>query len=369
MPDIMLEGLCKRFGDTVAADNLNLSVKDGEYICILGPTGAGKTTCMRMICGLTIPDSGRVLLDGKDVTEDSPDTRNATMLTQTYALFPQMTVYDNVMFAPRIKKWPESDSKQIVKSMLHMVHLEKKADWMPRDLSGGQQQRIALARALASGSKILLLDEPLRALDARLRIDLRKELRSMAKEMGLTCIHVTHDQDEALEMADRIAIIRNGRILQFDAPQEVFNNPVSPYVANFLGRSNILSGKVVSRTGEATMVETASGITIPARPSEIPVGDEAVVAVRNGFTKLILVEESPYLTGTVERVLYEGATVTVEVQVEGLGVMSARLPNRKYRDYAPGDVVGIRWPVTDAPVFPMPENGLEEEMRLDRWPG
>ena len=140
MPEIVLDDLCKKFGDTVAADHLNLTIAEGEYVCILGPTGAGKTTCMRMICGLTHPESGRVLLDGKDVTMDSPDSRNATMLTQTYALFPHLTVYNNVMFAPKTKGWPEADAKQVVRSTLHMVHLEQKADWIPAELSGGQQQ-------------------------------------------------------------------------------------------------------------------------------------------------------------------------------------------------------------------------------------
>ncbi len=368
MPEVVLDNLVKRFDDTVAADGLSLRIEDGEYVCILGPTGAGKTTCMRMVCGLTEPDSGRIFLDGKDVTDDSIDSRNATMLSQTYALFPHMTVYQNVMFAPSIKGWPEDSSKQVVRSMLHMVHLEKKADWKPGELSGGQQQRIALARALASGSRILLLDEPLRALDARLRINLRKELRSMAKEMGLTCIHVTHDQDEALEMADKIAIIRKGRIIQFGTPRDVFDNPVTPFVANFVGRSNIITGKVVSSDDTTTVLETDSGMRFSARGSSIPVGDEAVLTVKIGFTKIMKANDparEAVCTGTIERIQYEGVTITVEVDVPGVGLMSAKLPNRKYDDYSVGEAVGIHWLPEKASVFPMPENGLDEEMRLD----
>ncbi len=367
MPEIELKDLCVSFGDTVAADHLGLKIEDGEYVCILGPTGAGKTTCMRMVCGLTRPDSGKVILGGKDMTDEAPDQRDATMLTQSYALFPHMSVYDNIMFAPKIKGWPEDDSKQIVRSMLHMVHLEQKAEWLPSQLSGGQQQRIALARALASGSKILLLDEPLRALDARLRIDLRKELRSLAKEMGLTCIHVTHDQDEALEMADRIAVIRKGRIIQFGTPQDVFDNPQSPFVANFVGRSNIFTGKVVGHPDGLTEVETENGIRLLARASEIQEGEETVVAVKVGFTKFIKpAPEAPVgIRGAVERVMYEGVTITVEATFEGLGLVSAKLPNRKYEDYLPGDVVELYWPSEKAAVFTMPECGLEEEMRLD----
>lgn len=370
MPDIVLDDLCKDFDGHVAADHLNLKINDGEYVCILGPTGAGKTTAMRMICGLTMPDSGRVLLDGRDVTTDSADSRNATMLTQTYALFPHMTVYNNVMFAPKTKGWPEDESRQIVRSMLHLVHLDQKADWVPNELSGGQQQRIALARALASGSKILLLDEPLRALDARLRIDLRKELRSLAKEMGLTCIHVTHDQDEALEMADRIAVIRKGRIIQFGTPREVFENPATPFVANFVGRSNIFSGSVVSE-GDGTVTVDVGGIMLTGRGSGIPVGLEAVLAVKVGFTRLSTPGEGPEgsVKGIVERVVYEGATVTVEVSVDALGLVSAKLPSRRFEEFTVGAAVDVSWPPEKATVFPMPEGGLEEEMRLDRWQG
>lgn len=371
MPEIVLDHLCREFEGTVAADDLSLSISDGEYVCILGPTGAGKTTCMRMICGLTIPDSGRVLFDGKDVTDDSPDMRNATMLTQSYSLFPHMSVYGNVMFAPRIKEWSEDNSKQIVRSMLHMVHLEQKVDWKPSELSGGQQQRIALARALASGSKVLLLDEPLRALDARLRINLRKELRSMAKEMGLTCVHVTHDQDEALEMADRIAVIRKGKIIQFDTPREVFENPATPFVANFVGRSNIVVGRVESHSDSCSAIRVDGGPLVLARRTDIPVGEEAVLTVKVGSTKISHVDpEAPagdnaFCVGTVERVLYEGVTISVEIGVPGVGLVSAKLPNRKFDDYTVGDAVNIGWAPEKASLFPMPSAGLEEEMRLD----
>lgn len=367
MPEIILDNICKKFDDSVAADGLCLHIKDGEYVCILGPTGAGKTTCMRMICGLTTPDSGKVLFDGEDVTNKDIDLRNATMLSQTYSLFPHMSVYDNVMFAPKIHEWPESTSKQVVRSMMNMVHLEQKADWMPNQLSGGQQQRIALARALASGSKVLLLDEPLRALDARLRINLRKELRSMAKEMGLTCVHVTHDQDEALEMADRIAVIRKGRIIQFDTPKDIFDNPRTPFVANFVGRSNVITGKVLS-VGEKTVVEVAPGINMDARSSAVQIDQEVVLTIKVGSTKIRHYDgemEDFYCTGTIDRILYEGATITVEVSVERLGIISSKLPNKKYDDYKVGEKVGITWSYDKASVFPMPPEGLEEEMRLD----
>jgi len=208
MPRIRLEGITVAYGKKRALDTLDLEVHDGEYICLLGPTGAGKTTTLRALCGLTLPTAGKVFFDDEDITISEPEERKAAMLSQDYSLFPHMTVRENISFGPDIKNWGKREVDKSVSSMMDMVRLTKRADAYPNELSGGMQQRNALARALASGAEVLLLDEPLRALDARLRIDLRQELRSLSKSLGITTIHVTHDQDEALVMADRIAVIR-----------------------------------------------------------------------------------------------------------------------------------------------------------------
>ena len=363
MPVIRMTDVCKRFGDAVAADRLNLEVEDGEYLCILGPTGAGKTTAMRMICGLTLPDSGTISFDGEDVTELETAKRGATMLSQQYSLFPHMSVMDNIMFGPMIKEWDPEDSKKIAANLLHMVHLESRSKERPTHLSGGQQQRVALARAMASGSRILLLDEPLRALDARLRLELRKDLKSMVKSMGLTAVHVTHDQDEALEMADRIAVIRNGRILQVGTPREVFDAPATPFVANFVGRSNVITGKVSTREGDTISVDCGP-VSVTARDSVHGIGDDVVVAVKIGNTRISKKEEG-FFSGRIERILYEGVSITVEIAVEGLGLISSKLPNRKFDDYSEGDEVSVRWMPSAASVFDIPECGLEEELRVE----
>ncbi|UAL07912.1 MAG: ABC transporter ATP-binding protein [Candidatus Methanogranum gryphiswaldense] len=376
MPEIVLDKLVKRYGHTAAANGLSLTVKDGEYLCILGPTGAGKTTCLRMICGLTKQDSGTVSFDGKEIDKMPVSERQTTMLSQVYSLFPPLTVYENVMFSPTIKEWPEDDSKKLVKSMIKMVHMDHKVQQYPHELSGGQQQRTALARALASDSKVLLLDEPLRALDARLRLELRKELKSMTKELKLTAIHVTHDQDEALEMADRIAIIRHGSFVQVGTPIEIFQNPATPFVANFVGRSNIFTGKIRSTCEGYTEVEIGDGKIIKARKTDIPVDTDVVVAIKIGSTKIEhmydpteedLEEIIPegYFEGEIERILYEGATVTVEMISDGVGRVITKIPNRKYDDYAIKDRVMINWVPDMAVIFNVPECGIEEELRLD----
>ncbi|MDR0309885.1 MAG: ABC transporter ATP-binding protein [Candidatus Methanoplasma sp.] len=376
MPEIVLDGLFKDYGDNPAADGLSLTVNDGEYLCILGPTGSGKTTCLRMICGLTKPDKGKVLFDGVDVTDMPVSERSATMLSQVYSLFPPKTVYENVMFSPEIKEWDEKSARQLVRSMIKMVHMEHKVSSYPIQLSGGQQQRTALARALASSSEVLLLDEPLTALDARLRLELRQELRSLVKEMGLTAIHVTHDQDEALEMADRIAIIRKGRIVQTGTPMEVFRNPKTPFVSNFVGRSNIFLGKLRSVDGAFSETELENGMVIRARGTDIPAGTDVAVAVKIGSTRFppiqIPTEEKPepeqpkgYFRGRVERVLFEGATITIEVDAEGIGMVSSKLPSRRYDDYKAGDEVMVSWLPERASVFEIPPEGMDTELRLD----
>jgi ABC-type Fe3+/spermidine/putrescine transport system ATPase subunit len=376
VPEIVLDGLHKEYKGIPAADGLSLKVNAGEYLCILGPTGSGKTTCLRMICGLTKPDKGRILFDGVDVTDMPVSERKATMLSQIYSLFPPKTVYENVIFSPEIKEWDEEEAKQLVKGMIKLVHMENKVNSYPHELSGGQQQRTALARALASDSDVLLLDEPLRALDARLRLELRQDLKSLVKEMGLTAIHVTHDQDEALEMADRIAIIRNGRFVQVGTPMEVFRDPITPFVANFVGRSNIFVGKLCSSCDEFSEIELANGTIIRARSTSLPIGTEVAVAIKIGSTRAPIVpmptEDKPdpeipegFFRGNVERILYEGATITVEVGVEGIGLVSSKLPNRKYDDYKAGDEVMISWMPERASVFEIPPEGIDEELRLD----
>ena len=376
MPEIVLDSLCKDYGGIRAADGLSLTVNNGEYICILGPTGSGKTTCLRMICGLTKPDSGKVLFDGVDVSKMPVSERKAAMLSQIYSLFPPKTVYENVMFSPQIKEWNGEEAKQLVKSTIKMVHMEKKISAYPLELSGGQQQRTALARALASDSDILLLDEPLRALDARLRLELRQELKSLVKEMGLTAIHVTHDQDEALEMADRIAVIRHGKIVQIGTPIEVFQDPKTPFVANFVGRSNVFMGKLRSVSDAFSEIELENGTIIKARKTCIPIGANVAVTIKIGSTRMAVIqtptEEKPkpeqpagFFKGRVERILYEGATITIETEAEGIGLVSSKLPNRRYDDYKTGDEVMVSWLPEKASVFEIPPEGIEAELRLD----
>ncbi|HUR16736.1 MAG TPA: ABC transporter ATP-binding protein [Candidatus Limnocylindrales bacterium] len=263
---VTLENIEKRFGDVLAVNGVNLEVRDGEFFSMLGPSGSGKTTTLRMIAGFEIPTAGRVLLHGRDVTNDPPFERDVNTVFQDYALFPHMTVGDNVAYGLVIKKVPREDRQRRVKEALAMVRLDGYDKRRPGQLSGGQRQRVALARALVNRPRVLLLDEPLGALDLRLREEMQIELKQIQQEVGITFIYVTHDQGEALTMSDRMAVFNQGRIEQVGSPADVYEKPTTTFVAGFVGTSNLL-------TGDAARSVIGEQGTFTVRPEKIRVAD------------------------------------------------------------------------------------------------
>jgi spermidine/putrescine transport system ATP-binding protein len=275
--DLVLEGLTKRYGDFAAVDALDLTVPAGSFFALLGPSGCGKTTTLRMVAGLEVPTAGTVTLAGDDITHLKPYRRPVNTVFQSYALFPHLTIRDNVAFGPRRKGSSKSEAADDVNRMLDLVELSEFASRKPSQLSGGQQQRVALARALINNPQVLLLDEPLGALDLKLRRQMQVELKRIQTDVGLTFIHVTHDQEEAMTMADTVAVMNNGQIEQMGAPEELYDLPRTTFVANFLGRSNLVSGKVTGGAGGEVAVEVDSA-TITA-PTERAVSSEGEVWV------------------------------------------------------------------------------------------
>ena len=241
---VRLDGVVKRFGDVVAVDGVDLDVREGEFFSMLGPSGSGKTTCLRMIAGFEEPTEGRIFLEGNDVSRLAPYDRDVNTVFQDYALFPHMTVADNVAYGLMVRKTPRAERKERVEAALEMVRLPEYGDRKPAALSGGQRQRVALARALVMRPKVLLLDEPLGALDLKLRHQMQIELKHIQQEVGITFIYVTHDQEEALTMSDRLAVFNHGQIEQVGTPAEVYERPSTGFVAGFVGVSNVLSGEV-----------------------------------------------------------------------------------------------------------------------------
>lgn len=286
MAEILIEDLVKQYGETIIIDHLSLAIQHGEFFTLLGPSGCGKTTLLRMIAGFIIPDHGRLILDGRDITHLPAHKRETGMVFQDYALFPDKTVFDNVAYGLRVRKQSGSAIKEKVGRMLERVELGHLAQRYPAELSGGQRQRVALARALVIEPRVLLMDEPLSNLDAKLRIQMRNVIRELQQESKITAIFVTHDQEEALSMSDRIALLRSGRIDQLDTPEGLYARPTTAYAADFIGAANLLSVSTVTPAGESSTVQiggadiavsgraAAGAFKLAARPEHVSLHDQ-----------------------------------------------------------------------------------------------
>jgi putative spermidine/putrescine transport system ATP-binding protein len=311
-----LTGIQKRFGSTVAVEDFNLAADRGEFVSFLGPSGCGKTTTLRMIAGFEQPTAGSILIDGEDVTRRPPNRRNVGMVFQSYALFPNMTVADNIGFGLRVRKRPKDQIRTRVQELLELINLPDKGSRYPYQLSGGQQQRVALARALAFEPRILLLDEPLSALDAKIRVALRHEIRSIQRQLGITTVYVTHDQEEALSLSDRVVVMSEGRMEQVGTPFEIYNFPSTAFVASFVGTLNVLGGVVVDAAG--------GQLTIAGQPVRLgqafegSAGREIKVALRPEMVSLGAGSDGENrLTGKVTDVSFLGSIVRIRVGLNG----------------------------------------------------
>ena len=347
MARLDLNRLSKHFGPTVAVRDVSLSVGDGEFVVLLGPSGCGKTTTLRMIAGFVAPTGGTVHLRGADVTTLPPWKRNAGMVFQSYALFPHLTVAENVAFGLEMRKVSAADAAPRVIEALRMVRLAGLADRLPRQLSGGQQQRVALARALVIRPDVLLLDEPLSNLDAKLREAVRVEIRELQRQLGITTVMVTHDQEEALIMADRLVVMSDGEVRQVGTQRELYERPADRFVAGFVGRSNILSGKVI----KPGSFETAGGLKIACAGGTAGPGVIAVRPERLALGSSAAGLENR-LPGRVEFVSYLGASIDVHVRVSPADRVVASQPNRADGSVPKeGDKIDVGWPAQAAVVF------------------
>jgi len=359
MPRIELKDITKIFGNVVAVKNIDLTIEDGEYVTILGPSGCGKTTLIKIIAGIWDPTSGEVIIDGKNMNGVPIEERDIGYVFQNIALFPHMNVLENVSYSPRVKALDDYYINEIPKKYLDMVNLLDKMDMFPSELAGGQQQKVSLARALASGAKLLLLDEPLSALDARVRVDLRYELRRLAKDLRLTVVHVTHDQEEAMSVSDRIVLMRNGRIVEVNTPQGLYREPRTLFAANFVGETNFLEG-TVAESGDTLKIELRDGSIVELQKSDFRKGDRVIISVR---------PENVYpaekgLRGVVTDVTFMGTYFRVISKLESEDLVGFDVPvsDKIYRE---GEYVWLEVNKMAARVYHYPEGGIMEAVKLE----
>ncbi|MBM3567384.1 MAG: ABC transporter ATP-binding protein [Alphaproteobacteria bacterium] len=336
-----LHAVVKRYGATLGAGPIDLTVEPGEFLTLLGPSGCGKTTTLHLIAGLHAPDEGRILMDGTDLTQVPPQRRNMGVVFQNYALFPHRTVTENVAFGLRMRGVTPTEIASKVGRMLDLVGLPGTEGRLPRQLSGGQQQRVALARALVIEPRVLLLDEPLSNLDAVLRKRMRADLRAIQRRLGITAIAVTHDQDEAFEMSDRVALMDQGRIEQLSTPEGLYDRPATRFAAEFIGEAVFVPGRIGSLVGGRARVATESGLGfdgIPC-PDGLGVGAAVYVLIRPERIDLILDDAAP--AGAIEAEIvdrvFSGEQVSLSLRVAGGLVLKAKKPSLgRFRDLAPG---------------------------------
>jgi spermidine/putrescine transport system ATP-binding protein len=348
--DVRLERVSKLFGDVAAVDDLSLDIAEGEFFSLLGPSGCGKTTTLRMIGGFEDPSLGTVYLGGRDVTDDPPYKRDVNTVFQSYALFPHLDVYENVAFGLRRRRVDKGDLETRVKDAMALVDLIGFETRKPPQMSGGQQQRVALARALVNHPKVLLLDEPLGALDLKLRKKMQLELKRIQQEVGITFIYVTHDQEEAMTMSDRLAVMRLGKMEQLGPPEDVYENPATEFVAGFLGASNLLEGDVKESNGEFSTVQLVSGGTVQVPGARIPsdAGTHLKVGVRPEKVAIargsVTASGMNSIEGTVSMATYIGVSHQYKVATSDGRVLTVYVQNLGI-DESPrqGEPVTLSW--------------------------
>jgi spermidine/putrescine ABC transporter ATP-binding subunit len=351
--EVQVIGCEKRYGALAALDHVSLTFTNGEFFGLLGPSGSGKTTLLRSIAGFIELDAGRVLLDGADIGHVPVHRRDIGMVFQNYALFPHMTVFDNVAFGLSVRKTDAAETKRRVDEILGLVQLTGMQERKPKQLSGGQQQRVALARALVTKPKVLLLDEPLGALDKHLREEMQVELRRIQREVGITTIFVTHDQEEAMTLCDRIAILSQGAIVQVGAPLEVYEHPTNRFAAGFLGVANFLEGRVSAVSGAEARIDLDLGGQALAPAGGYKPGDRALLVVRPekiGLAAGSTAAAPNQLAGRVLGAVFSGSSTTYRVQVDHQ-VVSVFQQNATATRFAAGDAVTLHWsPEHNVPV-------------------
>lgn len=366
MPRIELKGITKRFGDIVAAEDVNLTIEDKEYVTLLGPSGCGKTTLVKIISGIWEPTEGEVFIDGKRMNEVPVEDRDLGYVFQNIALFPHMNVLSNAVYAPIVKDFPRERREKIAQEVLDLVDLLDRKGFFPAELSTGAQQKASLARALASQAKLLILDEPLSALDSRVRVELRYELRRLVKDLGLTAIHVTHDQEEASSVSDRIVVMRAGRIVEVNTPENLYNNPENLFTANFVGEMNFLEGRINRLRDYWAMIEFRNQEFLTLLNRDFKMGAPLVLAARPEnlrIEELKGVKLGNAIPGRIRNIRFMGSFLRYEVMLATDDLVF--VDSFEEEMSKKGEEVAVCFDETKVLTFPTPKEGLLEVIKLE----
>lgn len=366
MPEVKLVNVTKKYGRIIANDSINLTIWDREYVSVIGPSGCGKTTLIKNIAGIIKPDEGEIFIDGKLVSNIAIEDREVGYVFQNIALFPHMTVWDNMTYGPQVRGLSREKTRPLALEMLEMVKISTRSDAYPHELSGGTQQKTAVARALISKAKLLLLDEPLGALDVKVRAELRYELRRLVKDLKLTALHVTHDQEEAMSISDRVIVMKKGRIIEEGAPMNLYTRPKKLFTANFVGEANFLKGVIIEKSDDTSLVEIRDGLKLIVNNGKEIVGERVVTAFRPEFTMFESKVETNSLSGKVVDVLYSGNIVRVRVMLTNEDVVVVKKAVRfNEKMYNVGEPVNICVAPENILVYSYPEEGLQRELDLE----
>ena len=366
MPSVEVRGLTKTYGKVTALERVDLEIGDGEYLAIVGPSGCGKTSLIKSIAGIIKPTTGAVSISGADVTGLPIEDRGAGYVFQEIALFPHMDGASNIGYGLLIRGKPEKERRSQVAEMAHLLNLEEYLDSFPNEMSGGAKQKTAIARALATGAGLLLLDEPLGALDLKVRTSIRYELRKLVKDLGLTAVHVTHDQDEAMSICDRLVVMKAGRIIEAGPPEKLYKRPRHLFTAKFLGEANFLEGKVEEVDGDAVMVDAGvARLRARANGTSFAKGDRCVLAIRPEHIK-VSGSTKGATEYSVKYVGFAGETLRIGVETgDGTRLLVKAPPTDEALMIRPGDKVGIDLGGEHVLIFEYPVDGLEKELALE----
>lgn len=366
MPEVKLVNVTKKYGRIIANDGVNLTIRDREYVSVIGPSGCGKTTLIKNIAGIISPDEGEIFIDGKSVSNTSIEDREIGYVFQNIALFPHMTVWENMTYGPQVRGLSRERTRSLALEMREMIRITARSDAYPHELSGGTKQKTAVARALISEAEILLLDEPLGALDVKVRAELRYELRRLVKDLKLTALHVTHDQEEAMSISDRVVVMKKGRIVEAGIPINLYVKPETLFTANFVGEANFLEGVITRKSNSSSIVDIREGLQLLVTNGREMIGERVVTVFRPEFAVLNSNREDNSLPGEVINMLYSGNVVRVRVRLPNEDIVVVKKAvGFKEQLYRIGESVKVQIAPEKILMYPYPEGGLQRELALE----